>query len=400
MDTLKSKNLLLIVPHFKVFIRDQATLIRPYFNEMNVLRPVPYFSSLVLNMPYINKYFRFLELGVESREELAKDYTLISPKYFTLPVETLRKRNCYLATKSSIKALSNNPINFSLIHAHFLDSGFVGATLKNQCGKPLVVTAHGGDVYDLPFRDAWYNALARFVLAEADQIITVSRFNAEKLRSLGAPSNKLHVIPNGYDEKLFKPIPLYKAREILGLPLDKKILLSVGNLVDVKGHKYLIDAMSYVLKKRNDVILVIIGSGDLKENLEKKAKDLDLNHNILFVGGKEHQEIPLWMNSCDLFVLPSLGEGFPTVIPEAMACGKPVVGTRVGGVPEAISSDEFGILVPPKDREALGQAILEALNHKWQSEDILGRAANKYSWSNIVEHILAVYQEALDARNY
>jgi glycosyltransferase involved in cell wall biosynthesis len=342
----------------------------------------------------MKNYFRFLELGVESQDELTRDYTRISPKYFTLPIEILRKRNCYLATKSSIKALSKNPINFSLIHAHFLENGFVGTTLKNQYSKPLVVTAHGGDVYDLPFRDAWYNTLARFVLAEADQIITVSRFNAEKLLSLGAPSNKLHVIPNGYDEKLFKPIPVYKARESLGLPLNKKILLSVGNLVDVKGHKYLIDAMSYVLKKRNDVILVIVGTGVLRENLEKKARDLDLNDKILFMGGKKHEEIPLWMNACDIFVLPSLNESFGVVIIEAMACGKPVIGTRVGGIPEIISRDNIGILVKPKHSESLSECIIEALEKKWIPKDIIDYA-QQYSWTNIVKRILEVYYKVL-----
>ena len=233
--------------------------------------------------------------------------------------------------------------------------------------------------------------LARFVLTEADQVITVSRFNAEKLLSLGVPSSKLHVIPNGYDEKLFKSIPIYKAREILGIPLNKKILLSVGNLVDVKGHTYLIDAMSYVLKKRNDVILLIVGSGVLRENLEKKARDLGLNEKILFVGGRKHHEIPFWMNSCDLFVLPSLSEGFPTVIPEAMACGKPVIASRVGGVPEIISNSDVGILVNPKEPEILAVAILEMLEKKWKSEYIL-RHAKMYSWSNLTKQIIDVYQ--------
>jgi len=128
--------------------------------------------------------------------------------------------------------LSKNKINFSLIHAHFLDNGFVGAHLKELYEKPLVVTDHGSDVYYWPFKDNWCNALARFVIAEANQIITVSKFNAEKLLSLGVPSNKLHVIPNGYDGRIFKPIPAVRAREKLGLPLNKKILLSIGNLVD------------------------------------------------------------------------------------------------------------------------------------------------------------------------
>ena len=184
------------------------------------------------------------------------------------------------------------------------------------------------------------------------------------------------------------------ARKKLGLPLNKNLLLSVGGLVDVKGHTYLVDAMRIVLKKRNDVILVIVGSGSLKERLQKKAKELGLNGKILFVGGKRHNEIPTWMNASDLFVLPSLSEGFPTVIPEAMACGKPVVGTKVGGVPEIITNQEVGLLVNPKDPEKLALAIVDALNKTWSSEAILNHA-KQYSWNTLVPRIISVYKEVL-----
>ncbi|MGB9730096.1 MAG: glycosyltransferase [Thermoprotei archaeon] len=105
----------------------------------------------------------------------------------------LHKRNCYLAAKSCARTISKNKVDFSLIHSHFLGNGFVGARLKELYERPLVVTAHGGDVYDLPFRNDRYNTITRFVLGEADQVITVSRFIAEKLLSLGVSSSKLHV---------------------------------------------------------------------------------------------------------------------------------------------------------------------------------------------------------------
>jgi len=148
MSILRSQKLLLIVPHFKVFIRDQATLIRSYFDSMTVLMPIPYFSSLVLKLPYIKRYFRFLKLAVESRNELAQDYTVVSPKFFTLPIEALRKRNCYLATQKCIEVLSKSH-RLQLNTRAFFRKRIHRNTLKGLSGKPFVVTGHSGDVYDL-----------------------------------------------------------------------------------------------------------------------------------------------------------------------------------------------------------------------------------------------------------
>jgi glycosyltransferase involved in cell wall biosynthesis len=387
--------LLVICPHFRTFIRDQVNYLAPFFDNIVIIIPFPYFYELVIKVPYFNKKFIYTKIMVDSLYELKSEnkYTLLSPRFFTLPVDMLRKRNCYLATKSCVNMILKNNINFNLIHAHFLENGFIGAHLKDIYDKPLVITVHGSDVYDLPFRDRWYNYLARSVLTKADRVITVSKFNAEKLLSLGISSNKLYVIPNGYDERLFKPVSTKKSKEKLGLPLNKKILLSVGNLVDNKGHIYLISAMPLVLRERKDVLLVIIGSGPLKKTLQSMVKRYGLEDYVTFTGGRRHEEIPIWMNASDIFVLPSLKEGFPTVIPEAMACGKPIVATKVGGIPEAIVNNDLGILVDPRNERALASAILEALERKWNT-DIILKYAKKYSWRELAKQILMVYQKA------
>jgi glycosyltransferase involved in cell wall biosynthesis len=111
-------------------------------------------------------------------------------------------------------------------------------------------------------------------------------------------------------------------------------------------------------------------------------------------GGKPHDEIPLWMNACDLFVLPSLNEGNPTVLPEALGCGKPFVGTKVGGVPEVIASDDYGLLVEPADPEGLAEKILVALDREWDREMILAYA-ERYTWENIAKEIMGVYEQVL-----
>jgi len=395
MDFLKSKKLLLIAPHLEPYIKYPAMYVKFYFNNITVLIPIPRFSKILLQLPYFKTRFEYVRPAIESYEKTYDHYSIIAPRFFSFPIKTIQKRIGYLATRSCIKTMVNNRIDFSLIHAHCLYPwGFIGVNLKTLFNKPLVLTAHGSDVYVLPFKDKYYKAYIVYTLKRADKIITVSRSNYEILLSLGASSSKLHIIPNGYDKHLFKPIPPNKAKKKLGLSSNRHILLSVGNLVDVKGYTYIIDAMRLILKARKDILFVIVGSGPLERMLRKKVIDLGLQQNILLVGRKPHSEIPVWMNASTLFVLPSIGEGFPTVIPEALACGKPVIATKVGGIPEIISRDDIGTLVEPKDPKALASAILEALNKRWTSQEI-SNYARQYSWSSISKRIIRVYQEAL-----
>ena len=115
----------------------------------------------------------------------------------------------------------------------------------------------------------------------------------------------------------------------------------------------------------------------------------------MLAGGKPHDEIPVWLNACDLFVLPSLSEGNPTVMFEAFGCGKPFVGTRVGGVPEVITSNEYGLLVDPANPDDLAEKILMALDREWNREAILA-CSERYTWENITKEIVSVYDQVLE----
>jgi len=391
----KSKRLLVVSPHFKLFIRNQIVEIS-HFYKTAILVSQPYFPKSLLNIPYFERKYPFLKNAVEScsMSNYYSNISVICPKFFALPIEVIRKRIPSLSTRSSIKALKKKSIEYDLIHAHRLDIGFTGAVLKNLSDKPLIITCHGSDVYDFPFKDDFRYAIAKYTINRVDHIIAVCSSDAEKLLFLGLPSSKLSIIPNGFDDDLFKPIPQRLARAELGLPYDKKILLSVGTLHEVKGYDYLIDAIYVISKVRDDIVTVIVGSGPLELKLRKKIEKLGLTQRVLLVGWVSHNKIPLWMNASDLFVLPSLDEGFPTVIPEAMACGKPVIGTRVGGIPDAISDNVVGIIINSRDREALAQGILEALNRKWEPEKIR-RYAQKYSLKTVATQILQVYQHVL-----
>jgi glycosyltransferase involved in cell wall biosynthesis len=160
--------------------------------------------------------------------------------------------------------------------------------------------------------------------------------------------------------------------------------------VEIKGHKYLIEAMAEVVKHRKDVKCYIIGGGALEKKLKKQIASAGLEDFVTLIGAKPHSEIPIWMGACDLFVLSSLNEGNPTVMFECLGCGKPFVGTKVGGVPEIITSDDYGILVEPGDSNDLAEKIEIALNKDWDIGKIK-EYGNNFTWENIASQIVEVY---------
>lgn len=266
-------------------------------------------------------------------------------------------------------------------------SAVTGVLASYLLKKKFVFTYHNSDIL--------YRKLFKLCLRRANVIFLVSQLQKDLIQEhYPELAYKTLIIPNGFDQSKFYVKDQKECRVGLRLPTDKKILLTVGNLLEVKGHCYLIKAMRLIKSQREDVVCIIVGPGPLKQGLSDQVLSLGLEKDIILTGGKPHDEIPLWMNACDLFVLPSLNEGNPTVLVEALGCGKPFVGTRVGGVPEVISSDEYGLLVEPADPEDLAEKILAALDREWDREAILAYA-ERYTWENIAKEIMGVYEQVL-----
>ncbi len=369
-----------------IFVKEQVEALSKYADEINVVSPVPF------------------SLGIEYKDKVCKDYSFDNvnvyfPRFLHLPLGYFRKRRGEREAKVIEKTIQKKNIKFDLIHAHFTwPSGYAGAKLSKKFSAPLIITAHGYDVYSLPFKNnAWFERI-KFSLDSADHVITVGRSNYEILvNKLRIQENKISIIPNGFDSSKFKPIDKISARKTLGLPLDNMIMLNVANLVPVKGHRYLIEAMKYIIKVRDDTMLVIVGDGPLKKELENQIKKLGLDGYIKLVGAKPHEEISLWMNAADLFVLPSLSEGNPTVMFEALGVGLSFVGTAVGGVPEIITSEDYGLLCPPADPECLAEKILIALEKDWDREKIR-KYAKQFTWEEIARKTFEVYNGIVGKR--
>ncbi|WP_456367066.1 glycosyltransferase family 4 protein [Thermococcus sp.] len=361
-----------------IFVKEQVGELRKHFKNVYVISPQP--------------------LGTN---KMLKDYEydnvrVFFPRFLHAPIGYFRKKLGDNFFKSALNVIKKEGLEFDLIHAHFAwPSGYAGVKLGKELGVPVVVTAHGYDVYDLPFRDKYYLEKIMWTLKTCDHVITVSRSNLDILTGkLGVPENRVSLIPNGFDGMLFKLINKEQARKKLGLPSDKKIVLSVGNLVPVKGHEFLIQASRTVLNKRKDVLFVIVGGGPLRKKLENLVGELGVREHFLFAGPRPHEEIPLWMNAADLFVLSSLSEGNPTVMFEALGVGLPFVGTAVGGVPEIITSEDYGLLCPPADPDCLAEKILIALNREWDERKI-EEHGRTFAYDNVSVQILKKYREVL-----
>jgi glycosyltransferase involved in cell wall biosynthesis len=380
----------MICHSYNDFQKDPTEINASHFNSVHVLVRANFFAELgqFLHLP-----FPQLKL-YSSRYKIDKTGIPANVQVYLTPV-------LYVPTDHGYKKLGDRHLScvedvihkqgivFDLVHAHFTwSSGYVGARLKEKYNIPFVVTAHGEDIYSLPFKDPVWKKNIEYVLNSADAIITVSRRNLECIRKLDV-TTPVHLIPNGFRNDLFCPKDQTDAREKLGLPQDRRIILTVGILEKVKGHRYLVDAVSTIIRQRKDVLCVIVGDGGERSSLEDQISSLGLADHVILAGMRPHDEIPLWINACDIFVLPSLDEGNPTVLFEALGCGKPFIGTRVGGVPDIITSDVFGLLANSADPADLTEKILAALDRTWDQGAILAYA-KRYTWENISQEILGV----------
>lgn len=381
-------------PVAAIFLLNQLVELKKYFS-IRVIFPYPYIPKFGVFAPY-HKFSDMPKL------ENIKGIEIYHPKYFMFPrIFGSMFLNFFLFTESFFSYLNSRKLadkimknwNPDIIHMHgAVTEGLIGAYLKKKYKKPLLVTVYGEDVTKFA-KQVPTNYLAKLTLNNSDLIICQSNFLNEEIKGMGILNKRFFRIPMGANTGRFKPRDKYKSRKKLNLPKDKKIILFVGHLVTRKGVEYLIKAIEIIVKKDSGVVFCIIGKGQLEKKLKALTHELGLTNYIKFLGQKNHEDIVPYINACDLFVLPSLNEGLPVVLCEALSCGKPVVATSVAGTPELINKN-VGYLVEPKNVEDLAKKILLALNKKWDKEKILQRAKN-FSVKASARKLASVYKNAI-----
>jgi len=270
-----------------------------------------------------------------------------------------------------------------LVHAHWvLPNGYLAARAKRRTGVPFACYLHGSDVF-MAERNALFRRLAAVALREAAYVVSCSPDLAQRLLAVGGREHaaKVHLVPYGAD----LPTPpgddeLAAARARLGLAADDRVVVAVGRLVDKKGFDVLVAALPAVAAREPRVKLVLGGGGPLAEPLAAQARALGVADRVVFAGPLHHPQVLATQALGELFVMPSVRDaqgnvdGLPVVIPEAMACGKPVVATDLAGIPLAVAHGETGLLFPERDAGALADAIARLLADR-DLAAAMGRAA-------------------------
>jgi len=284
--------------------------------------------------------------------------------------------------------------NADLIHIHAVD--FVGVLfvlLAKLLRKNTSITIHRGDI--LPTRNKLYAFIRLVALRLANSVIAVSEASRRLAISVGASPKKTSVIHNSVDTSLFKPRNKEKIRNELGLNSHNKIILFVGNLITRKGVKFLIKAMQFIVEKKPNTMLLIIGDGPERTHLEFLASKLGLKRNVIFLGRLPTHLLSLYYNASDIFVLPSLHEGHAMVLLEAMVSGLPVVATNVGGNVETVIDGVNGFLIEPSDISTLKNSILKILDNEFLAECFGNNSQKifqeKFSETSQIKKLLKVY---------
>jgi len=373
-----------VEPNFAPFNRQQFRALAQIC-EVEILATVPWF-------PLARAFGRWSaagRLGDVPRREIFDGLEVAHPRYVHVP--KLHGASAALYTASLAPEVLRRRGRLDVVLGSWAyPDGVSAVALARLAGVPAAIKVHGSDLNATALLPGPARNL-RWAMPRARRVIAVSRPLAERAVALGADAARVDVVPNGVDADLFHPRDRQAARAELGHAGDRRRwLVYVGRLERNKGVLDLIEAFARL--GRPDLRLIMVGHGDA--GAACKAAAAPLGDRVLLTGVRPIEEIPLWLAGSQALVLPSWNEGTPNVILEAFACGRPVVATRVGGVPDLVTSDLLGQMVPPRDADAMAQALGRAADAHADTAAI-ARAGQRHGWSESARRLLASLEAAV-----
>ena len=339
--------------------------------ETRVVAPVTWFPS---RSPRFGEWAR---MAATTHEEQRNGQHVYHPRYLLPPSVGMNVAPLMIAlgAGATVARLIREGFDFDLIDAHYYyPDGVAAALLASWFGKPFVVTARGTDLnlipqYPLPRR------MILWAASRAEASIGVCAALMDSLSALGADAARLRVFRNGVDLERFRLHPAADCRRELGLPEQGTLLLSVGHLVERKGHHVAIEALAEL----PDARLVIVGDGEMRSELEARAAQSDVSGRVIFAGARPNAELARWYSAADALILASSREGWANVLLESMACGTPVVATRIWGTPEVVAAPEAGELVEQRTGAAIAAGVGTLLSRR-PARETVRRYAEGFGW--------------------
>ncbi len=333
---------------------------------------------------------------VKRCRKAARGLAVIHPRYFYLPGLGKVFDGVLLFLSVIVLAVRlRRRFPFTLIDAHFGHPDGLAAILLGKCFScPVVITLRGSEIDHAQFLLRRWTL--RWTLRRADRVIAVSEELAALARNYGVPADRITVIENGVDVRRFVPIDPQKARVELGLTGRSPIVTSVGHLIPRKGFHRLLEVLPVLRAKYPQLLLCIVGGAAADDPYARKLHALVAEHGledtVRFAGARPPSELSAWLSAADLFVLASAREGCPNVVLEAMACGVPVVSTRVGEVDRIVPA-HAGLLADNADSPGLEQTMLKALDTRWDRTAIRTYMEQR-TWQSVASRVLVQWQLA------
>jgi teichuronic acid biosynthesis glycosyltransferase TuaC len=345
-----------------------------------VVAPVPWFPS---SHPRFGDYAKLAKVP---RHEIRNDLSVAHPRYPVLPKIGMNVAPLLLAqaAKPAIGRLLDEGFDFDLIDAHyFYPDGVAAAMLARYFNRPLAITARGSDITLLP-QYALPRRMISWAAERADAIITVCDALRDEVVKLGVDGAKVTSLRNGVDLQLFRP-----TERAPGQPFT---LVTVGHLVPVKAQELIVGALPLL----PDVRLVVAGDGPNRGMLERLAAELGVAERVRFLGAVPQAELRAQYGAADAMVLASSREGWANVLLESMACGTPVVASRVWGTPEVVAAPEAGVLMAERSPQGVADAV-NALRAAYPDRAATRRYAERFSWDDTTSGQLRVFGRILGA---
>lgn len=358
-----------------IFVHKQILALRKLGCNLIVIKPIPATPLFLATNARRISYRRVPDI------DMVDNITVYYPRYIRPPGSFFHGPSVltmYISVLNCLKKIIKD-FNPQVIYAHTATpDGYVGLKIKERFGLPNIVTLHGSDINLYPFKDKITYNLTKQVILKSNKIISVSKAIKNKAEMIAVPQEPIEVIYNGVntDEFIFDKKARVYMRQKIGVPLDKIVLIFVGNLLLQKGVMELLNAFYYAKRRLEKLFLIIVGEGPANSIMKNRVKELKIEKDVYFAGSQPNKEINNWLSASDILVLPSWSEGHPIIILEAMSCSRAVIATNVGGISETIVNGKNGILIEKGDEKALIDAMI-ILSENDLKRNIIGQEARK-----------------------